>query len=129
MNTDKELKHRLAMIADDLKELRKFIASQGLTEAFQKSSSTCPEGFTHLNNIEIACDLTSDECLSWVPYNAKKVNDIIEKLKEIDVDGETMEYIINSVGMTDQMHRQLVMKNRPELTNQLLKEKEKLNNW
>ena len=64
-----------------------------------------------------------------IAKSEKEVNDIIEKLKEIDVDGETMEYIINSVGMADQIHRQLVLKNTLELTNQLLKEKEELNNW
>jgi len=126
MNTEQQLKHRLAMVADDLKVIRKFIAEQGLTEAFQKPSSTSDEGFTNLNNIEIACDLTDDECLGWETYKTEEVNDIIEKLKQLDVDGETMEHIIHSVGMSDQMHRQLVMTKPTEYTNVLLEEKENL---
>lgn len=37
------------------------------------------------------------------------VNQVIETLKDIDVDGETMQYIIEKVGMTDQMLRQLIL--------------------
>lgn len=36
-----------------------------------------------------------------------KVEEIIEMLKIIDVDGETMEYILDKVGMTEQMLHQL----------------------
>ena len=37
------------------------------------------------------------------------VDEIIDKLRDIDVDGETMQYIIEKVGMTDQMLRQLIL--------------------
>ena len=37
------------------------------------------------------------------------VMDIIKKLCAIDVDGETMQYILEKVGMEDQMLRQLIM--------------------
>jgi len=37
------------------------------------------------------------------------VNEAIENLKRIDVDGETMQYIIENLGMDDQMLRQLVL--------------------
>jgi hypothetical protein len=37
------------------------------------------------------------------------VLEIIKKLQTIDVDGETMQYIIEKVGMTDQMLRQLML--------------------
>jgi len=40
------------------------------------------------------------------------VEQIVSMLKHIDVDGETMQYIIKSVGMEDQMLRQLMM-NQP----------------
>jgi hypothetical protein len=65
MNEAKELKHRLAMIEDDLKVIRAFIYEQGLNETFQKPTPMADECWTHLNNIEIACDLSSEECLSW----------------------------------------------------------------
>lgn len=37
------------------------------------------------------------------------VETIINMLNNIDVDGETMEYIIHKVNMQDQMLRQLIM--------------------
>ena len=125
MTKEQQLEHRLAMIADDLKVIRKFIADKGLTETFQKPSSTSDAAFINLNNIEIACDLTSNECLSWQYYKAEEVNGIIKKLKEIEVDGEQMQYILEKVGMTNQMHRQLVMKN-PIDTEILLQERKSL---
>jgi len=54
------------------------------------------------------------------------VNEIISKLKEMQIDGETMEYIIEEVGMTDQMLRQLIMNNPETDTKDLLEEKVKL---
>ena len=45
----------------------------------------------------------------------------------MDVDGETMQYILNKVGMEDQMHRQLVMTMPTEKTLELLDEKKDLN--
>jgi hypothetical protein len=43
------------------------------------------------------------------------------------VDGETMEYILEQVGMTDQMLRQLIMNNPESETKDLLEEKISLN--
>ena len=123
MTKEQQLEHRLAMVVDDLKVIRKFIAEQGLTGEFQMPSSTSDEAFTNLNNIEIACDLTNDECLSWQHYNDTEVNEIIQKLKAIDIDGERMQYIIEKVGMTDQMHRQLIMTKTIADTELLLEEK------
>ena len=56
------------------------------------------------------------------------VEDIIHKLIQLDVDGETMQYIIDQVGMTDQMLRQLVMNNPTSETIDLLEEKRILSN-
>jgi hypothetical protein len=39
----------------------------------------------------------------------QRVHDIIHMLRDIDVDGETMQYILNKVGMEEQMLRQLIM--------------------
>lgn len=49
---------------------------------------------------------------------------IIEHLKAIDVDGETMEYIINEVGMTSQMLRQLMMDASDLEINNILEERD-----
>lgn len=67
--TKKQLKHRLAMIQDDLSEIRKFIYIKELVEKFHEPSQVSDEAWTLLNNIEIACDLSSDECLTWSPFN------------------------------------------------------------
>ena len=40
--------------------------------------------------------------------NRAYVMDIIKKLRTIDVDGETMQYILEKVGMEDQMLKQLI---------------------
>ena len=42
-------------------------------------------------------------------YNLEAVQNVISTLKGIDIDGETMQYIIREVGMEEQMLRQLVM--------------------
>jgi len=51
------------------------------------------------------------------------VNKAIEDLKRIDIDGETMQHIIEKLGMDDQMLRQLVMAKPKSQTEKLLNEK------
>ena len=51
------------------------------------------------------------------------VNEAIENFKRIDIDGETMQYIIEKLGMDDQMLRQLVMTKPKTQTEELLNEK------
>ena len=53
----------------------------------------------------------------------EKVLNIIKLCKDIDIDGETMEYILEKVAMTDQMLRQLVMNNPQSNIMDLLLEK------
>jgi len=48
------------------------------------------------------------------PMDDPRVEEIIQMLNDIDVDGETMEYILRQVGMDDQMANQLVL-NKMEL--------------
>jgi hypothetical protein len=64
-----QLKHRLAMVEDDLKVIRAFIYEQGLSETFQKPTPMADECWTHLNNIEITCDLSSTESLDWKRFS------------------------------------------------------------
>ena len=47
--------------------------------------------------------------MSSDPTIKTKVEQVIQILNDIDVDGETMQYIIEQVGMNDQMLRQLIM--------------------
>lgn len=51
---------------------------------------------------------------------------IINDLKELDVDGETMQDILEKVGMDEQMHRQLVLTADSDKTKSLLEEKREL---
>jgi len=54
------------------------------------------------------------------------INEVIQKLKQLDVTGEQMEHILNKVGMTDQMLRQLIMNNPESDTVDLLAEKREI---
>jgi hypothetical protein len=70
----KELEHRLEMIADDSRDLREFIYSNGLQKKFStpdefENITSGEEGFTFLNNIDIACDLGDNESLGWKNKN------------------------------------------------------------
>lgn len=58
----------------------------------------------------------------------QKVLNIIKLCKDIDIDGETTEYILEKIGMTNQMLRQLVMNNPQSDTIDLLNEKIELDN-
>ena len=102
------------------------------------------------HDIEIALDLKDKEVIenNWYglfevkeepptyqctnPETLDKVNEVIKTLKTLDngdcVDGETMQYILERIGMTDQMLRQLVMSNPESDTKDLLEEKRELNN-
>jgi hypothetical protein len=63
-----EYKHRFAMIKDDVKAIYKCMElDEDLSRCM--ASSCCdyvPD--TCLHNIDIACDLSSDECLEWRFY-------------------------------------------------------------
>jgi division protein CdvB (Snf7/Vps24/ESCRT-III family) len=50
---NESLKHRLQVIAEDVVSSRRWICGE------------LDDLNTHLNNIEIACDLSSDESLTW----------------------------------------------------------------
>jgi len=67
-----QLKHRLAMVKDDLDIIRKFIYESNLAKQFEQPTVMSDECWTHLNNIEIACDLSSEEPLNWKLFD--KVN-------------------------------------------------------
>ena len=42
-------------------------------------------------------------------FHVQRVHQIIDMLRDIEVDGETMQYILDKVGQSDQMLRQLIM--------------------
>ena len=53
------------------------------------------------------------------------VNEAIGNFKRIDIDGETMQHIIEKLGMDNQILRQLVMTKPKSQTEELLNEKMK----
>lgn len=57
-----------------------------------------------------------------------RVSRIIDEIKAVDIDGETMEYIIWAVGMQEQMLRQLVLSADEQELNNLIEERNQLNN-
>jgi len=59
-------------------------------------------------------------------HNEFKTNFIIQFLKEMDVDGETMQHILEQIGMEEQMLRQLVMSADNVYLRDLIKEKVEL---
>ena len=57
-------------------------------------------------------EISGDNQRKQVPtlnFNEDEINDIINRLRKIDIDGEKMQYILEQVGMSDQMLRQLIM--------------------
>jgi hypothetical protein len=63
---------------------------------------------------------------SQMEQHAANINRVINILREIEVDGETMQYIIEKVGMDDQMLRQLVMSQPIEEVRYMFEEREEL---
>lgn len=60
----KEMAHRMSMVMDDLRVIRK-----QLTDAQLKTATEFADDlYTHFYNIEIACDLNSNESLDWKLY-------------------------------------------------------------
>jgi len=60
---------------------------------------------------------------------AQVVQETIENLRRIDLDVETMQYIIEKLGMNDQMLRQLVLSNPQSDTYDLLQEHIRINDY
>lgn len=68
MNRIQELEHRIAMIKEDSLKLQKFITDNGMDKAFTASTDVSEEAWNHFGNIDIACDLNSNESLTWKPF-------------------------------------------------------------
>ena len=63
--------------------------------------------FKKLIREEVRKALKENTYLMSNPSVKDKVEMVIATLKDIDIDGETMEHILDQVGMTDQMASQL----------------------
>jgi hypothetical protein len=69
VNRVRELEHRLAMVKEDSAELQRFITDNGMGERFERPTDMCDEAWSHFANIDIACDINSNESLDWKPFN------------------------------------------------------------
>jgi hypothetical protein len=65
MTREQQLEHRLKMIQDDLSNIIDFIDEQRMMETFERPTKVSDSAWTHIYNIEIACDLSTDESLDW----------------------------------------------------------------
>jgi len=112
-----EIEHRMKMILDDLKVIKGQLEEETLAKHTAYSDSLD----VHFNNIEIATNLADKECLGWIEYEIEKesqeekgvmhpkVKEIIDLLNsEVEVDGETIQYIVEQVGMHEQLGKQLL---------------------
>jgi len=59
-------------------------------------------------------------------HNQDRVDYIIQMLSEMDVDGETMQYILKQTGMEWQMLRQLMLMMPIEQVNYLMEERKEM---
>ena len=129
-----EVEKRLKIVDKTAREIElaisKYTESVDSNEAFKMSVDNHDVILRGSHDIMIATDLGDDEPIkndwygmfnkeksdeNFIPLKDeidkyKVVEEIISKLKMIDVDGETMEYILNKVGMSQQMHSQLSKK-------------------
>ena len=121
MTKEKELEHRLTLIQNDLNSLIDILDDHRLMETMEKHTKDGISALKHIVNLEIACDLKNNESLSWKPNKNQnpKVKESIDTLKSIDIDAETMQYIIEELGMQEQIIKQLVG-NYPNLTSKQL---------
>jgi len=110
MTKEQELEHRLAIAQDELNSLIDILDDHRLMETMEKHTKNGVSALKHIINLEIACDLKNDESLSWKKTKIEnpKVKESINALKSIDIDGETMQYIIEELGMQEQMVKQLI---------------------
>jgi hypothetical protein len=67
--------------------------------------------------------------MSVLRENFATIYDIIQELKKVEVDGETMEYIIKEVGMEYQMLRQLMLTLPIEEIVNLIEERKELKKY
>lgn len=73
MKENLELRHRLTCIADDIEIIERHISSYKKSRKWFKQPSINADGsiyadqaWHNVSNVQIACDLNSDECLDWM---------------------------------------------------------------
>jgi hypothetical protein len=74
MTEVEQLKHRLAMVMDDIKVINKILEDNKILSGILANTPTAEADsfLTHLSNIEIASDLNDDASLEWKLFNSTK---------------------------------------------------------
>jgi GTP cyclohydrolase III len=72
LNYTQQLEHRLAMVLDDIGALVDYLDENNLMEVLNNPTKNGYDAWTYVINIEHACDLRNNECLSWILYNTTK---------------------------------------------------------
>ncbi len=138
--TREELIRRITIIQEDVNRLYDLLGLMNI----DTSDTSIKNGVsvdTYVTNVAVVCDMDKDgnvdeegrrietEWLTTEERNERTWNErkkpydkIVDALKELDVDGEMMQYIIERVGMNDQMLRQLILTNPQSDTVDLLNE-------
>jgi len=75
------LLHRFDMIKDDVEQINLFIKHHGLDSAFELPTKVADSCYTHLSNIEIACDVNDSEVYKWGTFNQYEENPEAHSLK------------------------------------------------
>lgn len=70
--------------------------------------------------------MTTQERINEIEAHNKKIRSVIQELKSIELDGETMHYILRETGMEWQMLRQLMLTMPLEQVEYLLEERKDL---
>ena len=78
-------------------------------KTFAEFTGECLDWY-HMSEAKKEFEARYDKDEPTLPIERNEVGLIIGLLKKIDVDGETMEHIIQEVGMDEQMFRQLIKK-------------------
>ncbi len=118
VNGEKNYLFEIARV--DIKEYGKFCENIGITHGecldilavgfWRKDGTFGKPDFGFRDEIYGVVKDEAPTELCKTPQTHEFVKDIIAKLKVIDVDGETMEYILEQVGMKEQMAKQLTNK-------------------
>ena len=74
---------RFELIMDDLRAIKQHLYLNNLGHLLEQPTKHCDELNTHFNNIEIACDLKSDEAETWGRFED-------DDTKVCSISGETM---------------------------------------
>jgi hypothetical protein len=123
--TREQLIRRISIIQEDLNKLYNSLQEQGIDTTIENEFGSSVDTYT--SNIQICCEIDSNGTptdvdgyrveTEWTTEAERnsiksekriaKFDKIIKDLRDADVDGEMMEYVIDKLWLTEQMVKQL----------------------